>query len=45
METRDILDYNNVKIGEMSLPVGTSEEVWLEKLQVYRAPPAEILEQ
>lgn len=45
METRDILDYNNVKIGELSLPIGTSEEIWMEKLQIYRTAPVEPSEQ
>lgn len=36
---RDILNYLNVKIGELELPEGTSEEVWEQKLAVYAEPP------
>lgn len=35
METRDILNKNGVKIGELTLAAGTSEEVWQEKLSAY----------
>lgn len=41
MEKRDILDYLGNKIGELELPVGTSESVWQEKLAVYALPPVE----
>jgi hypothetical protein len=40
METRDILNHLGVKIGELELPEGTSEDVWEEKLALYAAPPA-----
>lgn len=38
METRDIV-INNVKVGELSLPDGTSEAVWAEKLAAYQPKP------
>lgn len=42
METRDILDYQGVKIGELELPDGTSEEEWASKLAQFAiAPPTE----
>lgn len=40
METRNILNYLGVKIGELQLPDGTPEEIWTEKLSVYALPPA-----
>lgn len=36
IETRDILDADDVVIGSLSLPEGTAEEVWKERLQSYR---------
>lgn len=36
METRDILNKDNMKIGELTLPLNTPEEVWEEKLSKYR---------
>jgi hypothetical protein len=39
MEKRDILNYEGIKIGNLELPVGTSEEVWAEKLSTYLIPP------
>lgn len=33
--TRDIRDGEGVKIGELTLPEGTSEETWAEKLAEY----------
>lgn len=35
METRNILDKDGTIIGELSLPLGTSETVWTEKLGDY----------
>lgn len=35
METRDVLNKNGVKIGELTLADNTSEEVWQEKLSRY----------
>jgi len=41
METRDILDYQGTKIGELELPDGTPEQEWQEKLAPYAvAPPS-----
>ena len=40
METRNILNYNGDVVGQLSLPIGTAEEVWQEKLAPYAAPPA-----
>jgi hypothetical protein len=37
METRDILNSENQVIGQLSLPIGTSEEVWQAKLDAYKA--------
>ena len=37
--TRDILNYLGVKIGEMELPVETTEEQWQEKLAPYSIDP------
>lgn len=42
-ESRDII-VNGEKIGELSLPIGTSEEVWKEKLESYQ-PPRELSEE
>jgi len=39
MAIRDILDYQGVKIGELELPDGTSEEVWAAKLAPYAVAP------
>lgn len=40
--TRDILDYNGVKIGELNVPDNTSENIILEKLSAYsKAPPSQ----
>jgi len=41
MATRDILDFNEIKIGELSEPDGVTwtEEEWSERLAVYSAPP------
>lgn len=36
---RDILDYQNNKIGELDLPENTTEEVWDENLNKYKTPP------
>lgn len=38
METRDILNYLGEKIGEMTLPTGTAEEIWQQKLATYAVP-------
>jgi hypothetical protein len=38
---RDVLDWQGNKIGELSLPDGTSEEVWAEKLAAYAKPPSD----
>lgn len=38
METRDILNSRGEVVGQMSLPDGTSEEVWQEKLSRYLTP-------
>jgi hypothetical protein len=38
METRDII-VNGAKVGELSLPAGTSESVWADKLASYAAAP------
>lgn len=43
MEKRDILDYQGNKIGELELPIGTSESVWQEKLDSYKVPPQEVV--
>lgn len=38
---RDILNYNNEKIGELEMPNSTSEEAWEKALAPYRvAPPS-----
>lgn len=39
METRDILDYLGQVIGQMTLPEGTPEETWAEKLGPYALAP------
>jgi hypothetical protein len=39
METRDIIDYQGNVIGSLSLPEGTSEDTWTEKLIVYAQAP------
>jgi hypothetical protein len=39
MEKRDILDYQGIKVGEMELPSGTSEETWQFQLAMYSRPP------
>ncbi len=39
METRDILNHLGVKIGELSLEDGTSEEEWSSRLAAYAEPP------
>jgi len=39
--TREVYDYNGVKIGELSLPNETTEEQWSEKLAAYAQPPHE----
>ena len=36
MESRNILDINGQVIGQLTLPIGTSEEVWQEKLNQYK---------
>jgi hypothetical protein len=42
METRNIIDYQGNKIGEMQMPDGTSEEVWANRLAMYsKAPPSD----
>lgn len=41
MEKRDILNYLGEKIGELELPIGTSEEIWQAKLALYAIPPIE----
>lgn len=38
---REIVDNNNHTIGRLSLPDGTSEEVWQEKLSAYKIQNAE----
>ena len=43
MEKRDILDWQDQKIGELELPSGTSEEIWQEKLAKYKVPPVEAI--
>ena len=37
--SRDILDHLGNKIGKLELPENTSEEVWAEKLSVYKQKP------
>lgn len=39
METRDILNHLGVKIGELSLPIGTSESQWAMILGTYSQVP------
>lgn len=39
METRDILDYQGNKIGELTLEDGLSEEIWATRLAAYAHPP------
>lgn len=39
MEKRDILDYLGNKIGELELPEGTEESIWIKKLSLYSQPP------
>lgn len=39
---RDILNWQGVKIGELELPDGTSEEVWQRKLAVYAIAPESV---
>ncbi len=40
--TRDILDYEGNKIGELTLPDDTAEAVWTAKLSAYaKAPPTQ----
>lgn len=39
METRDILNYLGVKIGELTLPSSTSEQEWGAALSAYAQPP------
>lgn len=41
MAKRDILNHLDVKIGELELPDGTSEEVWEQRLAPYKLPPPE----
>jgi hypothetical protein len=38
--TRDILNYQGTKIGELEFPDGTSESVWTSKLAEYAKAPA-----
>lgn len=45
METRNILDYQGNVVGQMSLPDGTSEEIWQKKLATYSAAPSNPLEE
>lgn len=40
MEKRDIFNYAHVKIGELELPDGTSEEVWALRLSIFSQPPS-----
>lgn len=42
MEKRDILNWQDEKIGELELPDGTSEEVWALKLSMFSQPPSSI---
>lgn len=42
MEKRDVLNYLGDKIGELELPIGTSEEVWAKKLALFLTPPKEV---
>jgi hypothetical protein len=39
MEKRDILDWQGNKVGELELPVGTSEDRWSKALAFYAKPP------
>lgn len=39
METRDILDCQGNKIGELNMPDGTPEQDWAEALAPYALPP------
>lgn len=39
METRDILNYSGNKVGELSFPDDTSEEIWANALAPYAMPP------
>lgn len=41
---RDILNFENIKVGELELPDGTSENVWEEKLAPYKMPPLSLQE-
>lgn len=47
METRDVLDSDSQIIGSVSLPVGTSEEIWTETLghYLYVIPPLTVEQQ
>jgi hypothetical protein len=39
MESRKVLDYRGIIVGQLELPVGTSEEVWQKKLAVFAQAP------
>lgn len=39
MATRNILDYQGNIVGELTLPDGTSEQIWTEKLAPYAVNP------
>ena len=39
METRNILNYLGQVVGQLSLPEGTSEATWAERLAPYAIPP------
>lgn len=39
METRDILNYLGAKVGELTMPDDTSEDIWIEKLAAYSQAP------
>lgn len=44
METRDILNYLGVKIGELTLPSNTSEDDWTKALAPYAVAPKTLSE-
>lgn len=39
METRNVLDWQGNVIGTMSLPIGTAESVWSERLAKFATAP------
>lgn len=43
-DTRDILNSLGEKVGQLTLPAGTSDETWLEKLSAYSTPASVVIE-